>query len=281
MSADLGEVIVRSVQLTDATGVAVDADSLPTWSVVLPDGTAGISPTVTHGATGEYYVNYPTVQAGLNADIWTATVSTLPVKVGPDTFHVRPASPAPLLGMAECRTVLGLGLDTSRDEMVREYLEAATELIEDHVGQSYRRRTIVETHDGGRVALLLRRGPVQSITSVTENGASIPSTAWVLDTSADLLYRGTILAPFPWITGTQNVVVTFVTGAASVSARVRQACRVTLQHIWATQGGASGSPNRSTAMSLDEYAPGGTGWSLPRAAEELLAKDRGMTPGFG
>lgn len=278
MSTDIGEVVSppRSFKVTAADGSPVDADSLPTYSITLPDGTTGTPPTVNHGTTGEYWVNFVPTLAGPHADIWTATVAGQVVKFGPDTFHVRPAAPAPLLGLAECRAILGLGDDTRRDELIREYLEAATELMEARMGRAYRRKTVTDVCDGGAIGVLLATSPVQSVSTVTENGGTVPSTGWFVDAQASILYRGTPIAPFPWLPGTQNVSVTYVAGPSVTAAYARQACRVTLQHIWATQGGASGGPQRATGASVDSYAPGASSWSLPRAALELLADDATM-----
>lgn len=276
MATDLGETITRRVNISNSSGVAVDADSLPTYTITLPDGTAGTPPTVTHGATGEYLVNYPTVQAGLHADIFTAVVGGLTVKFGPDVFHVRPTSPAPLLGLAEARVICGIGSDASRDERLRDLLDAATELCEDHTGRSYRRQTIIETHDGGKAALLLRRSPLQAVTTVVESGVTLTAAQYVPQLSAGMLYRGTTAGATYWQSGVQNIVVTYVVGASIVSARVRQAIRVTLQHLWSTQTGASGSPRRATGTSVSSVAPnasGVTSYSLPWAAEQELAAD--------
>lgn len=273
MAVDIGEAITRRITITRSDGVAIDADSLPTYAVTLPDGTAGTPPTVTHGATGEYLVNYTAGTSGLHSDLWTATVLGLPARFGPDAFYVRAGAPSPLLGLSEARRAVGLGSDPTRDETLREYLDAATELIEDHCGRAFRRRTVVETHHGGRSALVLRMRPVQSVTAVTESGVSVPADGYVLDANAGVLHRGTTSGAWLWACGVQNVTVTYVTGAATPKARIRQACRVTLQHLWSTQGGApSGRPARATGSSVNDYPPGAA-WSLPRAAEELLEPD--------
>lgn len=272
MATDVGEAITRRISITKADGSAIDADALPTYAVTLPDGSAGTPPTVTHGVTGEYLVNYVPAVAGSFSDMWTATVQGLVAKFGPDSFYVRAGSPTPLLGIAEARRAVGLGVDPSRDETLREYLDAATELIEDHCGRAFRRRTVVEVLDGDRRALQLRLGPVQSITSVVESGTTLTAGDYTTNLSAGLIYRGSTSSVARWHCGTQNVSVTYVVGPAAAAAKVRQAGRVTLQHLWSTQGGASGRPARSTGMSVSDYPPG-TGWSLPRAAEELLESE--------
>lgn len=276
MSSDLGEIVIRTVQLYDSTGVAVDADSLPTWAVTLPDASAGTPPTVLHGATGEYFVNYTTVQAGAHLDVWTATVGGLAVRFGPDVFHVRPSSPGPLLSLAEAKRHLRItSVDVARDEELRDFVDAATELCEDFTNRSYRRQTIVESHDGGKCGLLLRRTPVQSVTTVVESGGAVTSTGWVLDANAGTLTRGTTMATWQWIPGKQNVTVTYVTGVAVISPTVRQAVKVTLAHLWATQRGSSMPPPRGGDA---EYATNSPGWSLPRRAEQLLGND--LATGF-
>lgn len=277
MTTDLGEAVTLRIKITDSTGVAADADSLPTWTVTLPGGTAGTPPAVQHAATGEYEVTYTPPTEGTYLHVWTAALSGVPLVFGPEVFHVRPASPGPLISLAEARQILGIGSDTTRDELLRDICEAATVLCEDYTGRTFRRRTFTETHSGGKTAIVLRRGPVQSVTTVTENG-TVLTDGWVLDTASGILYRGSIAGAVAWALGTMNIAVTYVAGDSAVSARVRQANRVTVQHLWATQSGASGAPRRAVGASPNEYAPQASGWSLPRAAEELLARD--VAPGF-
>lgn len=278
MAVDVGEAITRRIYITRADGSAVDADSLPTYALTMPDGTTATPPAVQHGATGEYYVNVTTTsQVGLYSDVWTATVLTLPTKFGPDSFRVRAASLPPLLGLSEARAVLGVGSDAARDERIREYLEAATSLCEEHAGAKFRRQTVVETYDGGDAFVMLRSMPVQSVTSVTENGTAVASTGWVLDPLSGLLWRGTMAAPSRWVPGLQNVSVTYVAGAADPPALAVRAVGITLAHLWATQRGATGVPRRAGAAGEDSPAPG-TAWSLPRAAMECLEGLREMWP---
>ena len=102
MSAvDLGEVVQRTVLFRNSSGVATDADSSPTYTVILPDGSVGTSPAVAHGATGEYFVLYPTTVPGMHIDRWTGLVGGVSVIYGPDSFRVRAATPE--IGRASCR----------------------------------------------------------------------------------------------------------------------------------------------------------------------------------
>ena len=251
MATDLGEYVVRSIVLTDANGVAVDADALPTYTVTLPDGTAGIPPTVLHGVVGEYYVNYLPTQAGRLEDVFTATVAGLTVKFGPDTFHVRAATGAPIVSLADIRRHIGLTApDPVRDEQLRDFIESATSMVEKRTTKVYRRQTVVETYNGGVLQLALRTLPVISVTSIAQNGVNV--TDYVLDPVAGLISRGTIYASQWWLPGLQNVTVTYVAGATSVPVAVQGTVKELVRYLWDSQRGGSGLPRQNGA---DEFDP--------------------------
>ncbi len=258
---DLGEVALREVLISDEAGAPVNADTLPTYTVTLPDLTAGISPTVQTSGVGAYYVNYPTVQAGLHRDVWTATVAGIVVKFGPDAFRVRTA--APILSLAEARQLLGLGVDPARDERLRDYLDASAGHVERASGRTYRLQVVVETatYPGSGIALL--RTPVQSVTSVVDNGTTVDASAYVVDLAAGVLWRKAGC----W-TGPQ-VVVTYVAGASVVPDDVLGVTRQVLQHLWSTRTGATGTPRRTTGQDGPD-----------RTLDVILAQLRDHAPGF-
>ena len=274
MATDFGEIAVRSVQITNAAGAAVDADTLPSWTVTLPDGTAGSSPGVQHGTVGEYFVNYIGPQAGRYEDTWTATVGGLTAKFGPDVFHVRAAAPGPIVSLADVRRHLTIrNLDPGRDEQLRDFLDAATDLAEDYTGRTYRRATFVETYDGGGALIALLHTPVASITSIVQNGTAV--TQYVLDPIAGTLSRGTISAPYAWIDGIQNITVTSVAGGPVVKPRVRLGVLELTRHLWETQRGGSNLPRQAGAG--DDWDPR-SGYSIPRKVSQMLDFDK--SPGF-
>jgi hypothetical protein len=278
VSADLGEVIVRSVQFTDANGNPIAPDAPPTYTVTLPDGTAGVSPSVIAGGTGEYYVNYVTTTPGLHLDFWTGSISGLVSKFAPDSFNVRSTAIGSVISLAEVRRHLRIySSDPERDEELRDFLDTVIELCEAHTNRTYRRQVVTESHDGGKTGVLLFKSPVQSITSVTENGSTVAASGWFPKLSAGVLYRGTPVAPFRWLPGIENVTVTYVAGAPVVSAKVRQAVKVALAHLWAMQRGGSGLPGIVTNDGT-EYSTNAPAWSLPREVEQLLDDD--IAPGF-
>jgi hypothetical protein len=219
MSADFGEVIVRSVQFTDNTGAAVAPDATPAYAVTLPDGTAGTPPTVFAGTLGEFFVNFVSPQAGRHEDTWTGAIGGLAAKFGPSVFHVRPAAVGPVVDIAAVRQHLTIrSPDPVRDEQLRDFLDAATELAEDFTGRTYRRQAFVETYDGGRDVIGLYQTPVQSVTSITENGATLPSTNYVVDLTSGTIQRGTLYGPgLLWLPGLQNITVAYVAGGRRCS----------------------------------------------------------------
>lgn len=278
MSADLGEAIRRSLQLSDENGDDVAPDSIPTWSVTLPDLTAGISPVVHTGmGVGQFYVDYPTIQAGLHADVWTAVVGGLTAKFAPDTFAVRATSPGSVLSLTEARRALRIeSEDPDRDEEIRDVLDGIVDLIEGFTGRVYRRQQFTETHDGGGGALLLRRTPVISIVTVVEGGSTLTAGNWTLDDNAGLLHRGGTVAAIPWLWGRQNITVNYVAGASVCPPRVRDAAKIALMHRWGMYRHGSDQPR--IVGSDGEYATNSPGSALPREVELMLARD--TAPGF-
>src|SRR5206468_2941706 len=107
-------------------------------TVTLPDGTT-VSPAVTNppAETGRYRCDYPTVQAGRHLVRWT---STTPTSAYTDMFDVRPTAPPLIVSLADMKQHLGKS-DPGDDEELREFIEAATAVIEEHRGETVVRRT--------------------------------------------------------------------------------------------------------------------------------------------
>lgn len=104
--------------------------------------------------------------------------------------------------------------------------------------ESYSRRpldlhTYTETLDGPACGpLLLRRGPVVDIISITEGGVSVAPSAYDLDADAGLVYRGTSAGPLNWSGGRRNVVVTYRAGWLTPPADVKLAVLREVEHLW-------------------------------------------------
>jgi hypothetical protein len=192
-------------------------------------------------------------------------------------FHVRPATPGPIVDLADVRRHLTIrDANAARDEQLADFLDAATDLAEDFTGRTYRRQVVVETYDGGRDVIGLYQTPVQSVTALTENGVTLPSTNYVVDLTAGTVQRGTLYGPgLLWLPGLQNITVTYVAGPSVLKARVRLGVLELTRHLWETQRGGSNQPRQ--AGSGDDWDPR-SGYAIPHRVAELLQAD--MAPGF-
>ena len=198
--------------------------STATCVITQPDGTT-TSPTVTLPpvSTGLLIVDFTPTQAGLHSVDWTTSA---PTTSEDDVFTVeRPASQ--LVSVDEAVNHLGAaGIITSDAD--RETLQwlclVATEAIEADLGRAIVRRTVVETHDGGQHAIMLRQTPVISVTSVVgRRHHADPGHLLVrLDIGVPVLRHGGYSGRFAY-GRMQNVVVTYVAGYANPPRVVRLA----------------------------------------------------------
>lgn len=233
MPIDLGDSKTRSINLTSAAGAAVDADSLPTYAVTLPDGTAGISPTVIHGVTGEYYVVYPTVQTGLHQEIFTAIVSGVTVVIRRN-FTVEQVANS-FIDTDEALAHLRAGgvIVTAADlEQLRWLCSVACGAVQDDLGRTIARATKTQTFDGGCSALLLTHTPVISITSIVESGITLAATDYTANLSAGIIYRGGQQSPRSWLWGRQNIVATTAAGYTDPPRIARKVALNAVQRMW-------------------------------------------------
>ena len=266
MAYDLGEPATPSLEIRDSAGTLA-AGGAVSATITLPDGvTVKSSPgdfTIGNPSTGLYRVaGFTTSVGGLHPIFWTVTGANAGTHA--DSFRVR--STVPIVSLVEAKNLLRhRAPDPSRDEELRDVIEAATVACEDHAGRRFRRTTVTETYDGGDVALALRTTPVQSITSVTVNGSAI--TDYVPNLASGLLYRGTTTAPIAWPDGLQNVTVVYVAGSPNVTAAVIEAIQVTIEDMW--------GPRRGGTDRGAEDRGGARPYALTFRAEKLLATSIG------
>jgi hypothetical protein len=241
MPIDLGDQVTRSVDLTNSSGVAVDADSTPTYSVTLPGGTAGIAPAVQHGGTGEYYVVYPTTVPGPHNDRFSAVVGGVTIVI-PDSFTVEDSSPS-LVSVAEALGHLRATntiTDPADLEELRGLCLAATDAVERDLGLVLVRRTFSDTFDGGRTELSLRRMPPRpadggtlTVTSLTENGTTLTEgSGFVVRRNRWTLARGTTVSRQCWAGGIENIAVTYTASCNPAPRVARDVCLNAIQRLW-------------------------------------------------
>src|SRR5690606_21084802 len=150
--------------------VALDfvLDGTPTAEVERPDGTT--SPLTPVPVGDGVRVSFTADQAGRHVVV-CATATKTQVEV----VNVHSARPRAIASLAELKEHMNM-TDTQHDDELREHLEAATLVVEQHTGQVIARRTVSgERHRvGRRRPLVLKQVPVVSVESVTARSGSTP-----------------------------------------------------------------------------------------------------------
>lgn len=274
MPIDLGDSVTRSLSLTSTAGAAVDADGLPTYAITLPDGSAGIAPTVNHGVTGEYYVVYPTTTSGLHAELWTAVVAGVTVVIR-RSFTVEDTVPV-FVDTEEAITHLrasGIIVSASDLEQLRWLCGVACSAVESDLGRKIARQSVTETFDGGSSALLLRSTPLISVTTVVESGTTLTAADYTANTSAGIIYRGGQQSPRCWAWGVQNITVTLVAGYLVPPRVARKVALNGVQRMWQMS-------QQMPHPSMDDYGAEAQAASGVLTPLELAAYNALRAPGF-
>jgi hypothetical protein len=279
MSYDLGDIVPLGITITDSTGANANASAV-TCTILLPDGTSSTG-SVTNPATGQYNCDFSPSQVGRYSVRWLATGTN--ASAFTDDFVVRDYAEIGAVSLSEVKTHLNISSsDTSLDEELRLFMDAATDLAEGYLGIIIGQRTYTsELYDGGNEFLRIRNPKVLSIASVYENDELLNSAQYVMDPTGQRLYRigsGTLYATNSygyWTAGMNNVKVTYTAGFTNPPAAVRQGVLEIIRHLWQTQRGAMNVMGRN--QTGDEFYPAST-YSLPRRAMELL--DPASLPGL-
>lgn len=265
MAYDLGDVVTLSYAIEDTNGAPANAGAF-TVTAYLPDGTTA-SFTVTNPSTGNYTATYTPTLAGLHGVRAVATGANA-IAYPPDSFTVFDSALFPIVSIRDLKAHLNITSTTDDDELAA-MLSVATEAAERYCNRSFRRCTIVETHDGDTDAICLWQSPVISVTSVTENGSALTGSDYFVDASAGILYRGSTLARYEWADGTQNIIVTYVAGATVPPLAAQHAVKELTRHLWDSQRGTVALPN--VGGYDDGYSTaGGSSYTIPYRVRELL-----------
>ena len=269
-SYDLGDKVYLTWNTVDPTGAAVNPGTV-TLNITLPDA-SNVSVTTATSTTGTYTASYLPTQVGRHIIAWAATGSY--PQAYSDIFEVRDINDIGICGYDEVLEYLNIPSASANENEVRRYIDAATDLAETYVGQVLGRRTFTnELYDGGTEFIRIRNPKAISITSVYENGTSVPSSNYVLDYTGQRLYRigsGTLYATNSygyWTQGMNNIQITYVAGYVNPPMSAKQGVLVIIKHLWETQRGAMNVMGR--VLGGDEMYSTPT-YSLPRRAMELL-----------
>ena len=268
---DLGDVVPLGIKITDANGNLANATTV-VCTITLPDGSTA-TPTVTNSQTGIYDVDYTPTMFGRYAVRWVATGSNASAYA--DDFTVRDYADLGIVSLDEVKAHLNIpATNTTNDEEIRRFMDAASDLAENYVGCVLGRKTFVnEKYSGNTDIIRLNNPRAISITSVYENGVLLDPAAYVLDYTGQRLTRvttGSLSGPNYfgiWAPGAQNIVVSYVAGFVNPPASAKQGVLEIIRHLWQTQRGPTAVVGRN--QSGDDFVQGAT-YSLPRRAIELL-----------
>lgn len=259
MPYDIADSVPIAWDVKDAAGVLANATTA-VLTVTLPDGTTA-TPAVTNppASQGQYRVTYIPALEGRYE--WRA-VTTGPNTAYGDVFVVRGNVSPALLSLADAKAHLNIPGSASDDEL-REYLEAATEVVEGYIGPVVR-RTYTSRVNGGRNILILPHTQVLSVTSITSiqtGSAPVPLANLSIDTEAGdvyLKYGGC----FP--RGVFDI--TYTVGRTVIKANWGTAAKIIVKHMWSNKLG-----NLPSAQGDNPgYVVTGSGHQVPYQAIALL-----------
>lgn len=259
MPYDIADSVPLAWDVRDAAGAPADAATV-TLTITLPDGTTVIPPvTNPPSVTGQYRVTYVPAVEGLYT--WRAVTAT-PNTAYQDVFEVRPAGSPALLSLADAKAHLKIA-STSSDDELRQYLEAATEIVESYIGPVVR-RTYTTRVQGGREVIILPHThvlSVASITTVSSGAVAVALTDLAIDGEAGDVYRKGG-GYFPW----GPLDVTYTVGRSVMKANWSLAAKMIVKHNWDTKLGNLPSVQGDTAG----YVVTGSGYLVPYRAIALL-----------
>lgn len=273
-----GSTVTLSTTIKDSTGALTDASPI-TLTLQKPDGTAtaGSPYTPTHDSTGTYHVNLPTADVatvGHYPGYWSATIGSV-VGITPVQFDIYDPLEVSVLSLQDAKDMLNIPLTSTTDDAeIARKIATIEANIERMIGGPVITRSITERVEltSGYTALVLRKRPVVSVTSVVSvaSGQPISITDIEIDPNSNIVRRKLGL-PFygPYFTWLPTFTVTYTAGlGTAVPPAIAEAAALILDHLWETQRGGAVSANPFGGQ--ETVTLPGWGYAIPnRAAEEL------------
>ena len=258
MPYDISDSVPIAWDVHDAAGAPATAGTV-SLTLTKPDGTPEVLTVPAPTVTGEYRVTYvPTLEGRYE---WRA-VTTSPNTAYGDVFTVRGNVSPALLSLAEAKVYLKI-TGTASDDELRDYLEAATEVVEGYIGPVVR-RTYTSRVQGGRDVLILPHTQVLSVASITsiQSGTFPVQLANLsIDTEAgDVFLKSGGCFPY----GPLDIV--YVVGRSVLRANWITAAKIIVKHMWSTKLGNL----PSTQGDNPGYVVTGSGHLVPYQAIALL-----------
>jgi hypothetical protein len=260
MPIDVGSTVearwTRGPDHANETGV--------TLTVTRPDGTLLTpAPSVTEkpAASGTYIAPFVAGLPGRYVLTWDAGTIRYT-----DVVSIWPSDPRFLVSLDAAIQSLRWpdAIAAKNADLLRLYVAAATEVIEDIVG-AVLVRTIVQPSDGGRTGIALWERP-SSIVSVTVGGQAY--TGHVPNLNAGIVYADGGDGRFP--DGRQNVVVTYRTGFESIPPSIQLGTLELIRHLWQVgQQALTGDGSPSYDPTTNQTTNTRSGFAVPNRVIEL------------
>lgn len=269
---DIGDAYPATVTIRDSTGNPVNPAAV-TFTFDLPDGST-LTPTPDNTTTGVYTYDLPITQRGLYR---FHAQSTGPEAAYSDAFTVVDSTWPAFVGLDEVKRHLNIPVDnTTDDEELRGFVLSASAVVEYIVG-SVGRKTVTEKYSGLRQsAIILRRGPIIAVTSVTENGITLTADVDYTVSEAGVLSR---LAgrwyPRQWRAGVNNIVVNYTAGRMDIPPNIVDATKELIRINWRPQTGGNysvfsgGRADDMGQLSFNELRP--MGFFIPNTVMQRLS----------
>jgi len=261
---EVGQTLTFGLSVYDANGALANVGTIGNATITRPDGTTTTA-TPTNTGTGLYTAAHVSTQAGRYRCTFTGSGTNSGALPWTDVADVWPADPRLIISLADAKAELNHVQNVNDDEL-RLYIAATTPVLEEIAGRVLA-TTVVETHNGGKGAVLLDERPT-AITSVVVDGTTlVAGTDYVANLASGMVYAGSSDSPSRFDFGRQNVVVTYTAGASTVDPNVVAAARVIVAHMYSVgQQGRRRSQTEEVVL--------GSGYSVPRRAVELLRNRR-------
>lgn len=259
MPYDIGDSVPLGITVRDSEGVATNATSV-TLTITLPDDSI-VTPGVLNppNVTGQYEVDYVPTMAGRHSLSW---ITSNPTTAYTDIFDVRPTVPRYIVSLSDMKKFLNI-TSTTEDELIRGFLESATEVIEGQTKQIVVPQTFTESCFPSW-QIVLYKTPVISISSVQQVGFGVNQTLTAGDFSIDTTSGIVQRTDRGWIGG--EVTVTYKAGYSIVPSNYAQAAKLIVQHLYESQRGMGYG---STRFGADVQIPG-FAHAIPLRALELI-----------
>lgn len=273
MTYDIADSVPIAWDVKDATGTLVNA-STASLTVTRPDGTPETVTVPAPSVAGQYRVTYIPAVEGMYS--WRS-VTTVPNTAYEDVFTVRSAVSPAILSLADAKSQLNI-TSTTFDDQLRDFIESATEIIENYVGPVVRRTHTARVSgyygpNGYLTHIPLPHTQVLAITGLTvvsDGSSPITLSDLTVDAPSGVMsYKSG--ASFPY----REMDVTYTVGRTTVKANWITAAKIIVQHMWQTRLG-----NLPGGQGDDRgYVVTGSGYLVPYQAVGLLQPDE-MPAGF-